>query len=303
MALSLVHAGLGSVAPQTFTAASVCVGHAASLQAAFPNASTLALSPTWHLLLLQPLVGEDRRAEWAAAIDTASLGGRLAPAEGALGASYYCGKMQMTQPSAGVWQASYIRQAEAACAPRAAGSIADETFYMLNELAFPAALNEPGTWTASFRTASLFADAAYTALAIMQRRVNGKFPSSRFDGKRAIMAVHILCGSVVIYSGCALHVLNEFLGWTRDCDGSWSSVLSAYADSATPRTVLYYVVGAAGLLHSLTVLTILQQASRPPPPTHPPIPPSPPPPPPPSIHARHWSTIHPLTIPPPPPRR
>ena len=95
-----------------------------------------------------------------------------------------------------------------------------------------------------FRTCSTVLGIVYIFLMIYQKATQKKFPSERFEN-RTIMALHIICGVMIVYLGCFLHIQNEIKPVLKSCD-----------ESETYRIILYYVMGSMSFIHSLTVLCI-----------------------------------------------
>ena len=113
---------------------------------------------------------------------------------------------------------------------------------------FPAAGLEL-SFQSTFRTVMAASDFLYPFLTVAQRFINGRFPSNRFEGTfhRAGIWLHVLCGSVVLYVGCYLHLQNEI-------DEVYES-----EDGEPYRQALYYILGVFTLVHTFTVFFVLSR--------------------------------------------
>jgi hypothetical protein len=109
----------------------------------------------------------------------------------------------------------------------------------------PAAGIEPKA-ASTFRTFTAILDFLYVFLMGAQKKVNGRFPSARFGNSlRKIIFMHICFGISIIYTGCYLH-LNNVVNTVSQAD-----------DQDMYRRALYYLLGAAAVCHSISVLAVL----------------------------------------------
>lgn len=98
-----------------------------------------------------------------------------------------------------------------------------------------------------FRYATAVLDILYIFFAMAQRKMNGKYPSKRFDSFRAVMVIHVITGMLVIYIGVFMHIGNEV------------KAVTVGEDRALYRQIMYYIMGAAGIGHTLTVTMALSK--------------------------------------------
>ncbi|CAJ1966062.1 unnamed protein product [Cylindrotheca closterium] len=98
-----------------------------------------------------------------------------------------------------------------------------------------------------FRYATAILDILYIFFAMAQRKMSGQYPSKRFDSFRMVMITHVITGMLVIYIGTFFHIENEI------------KAVSVGEDRAMYRQILYYIMGAAGIGHTLTVTMALSK--------------------------------------------
>eukprot|EP00406_Dinophysis_acuminata_P039339 CAMPEP_0179355718 /NCGR_PEP_ID=MMETSP0797-20121207/77517_1 /TAXON_ID=47934 /ORGANISM="Dinophysis acuminata, Strain DAEP01" /LENGTH=598 /DNA_ID=CAMNT_0021070873 /DNA_START=23 /DNA_END=1819 /DNA_ORIENTATION=+ len=114
----------------------------------------------------------------------------------------------------------------------------------------PLAVGQEPEWASPVRSMIMVLDVLYVFLVVLGRKVNGQFPSRRFDPVRKFIGVHIIVGFILIYGGSALHAINSNLG-------------PLYHSQDAPhnriRHWLYIAYGACGVIHSITVMGVLNQ--------------------------------------------
>jgi len=98
-----------------------------------------------------------------------------------------------------------------------------------------------------FRYATAILDILYIFFAVAQKKMNGKYPSKRFDSFRMVMITHVITGCLVIYIGTYFHFNNEV------------KAVTVGEDQVLYRQILYYIMGAAGIGHTLTVTMALSK--------------------------------------------
>merc|ERR1712176_429484 len=91
-------------------------------------------------------------------------------------------------------------------------------------------------------------DFLYPFLTCFQRKLNGQYPSQRFDDVKVRIRLHIVAGFILLYGGSILHVLNEEQG-------------PAYCgkDGTLWRIVCYRIFASFGIIHALTTAGLLNQ--------------------------------------------
>ncbi|KAL3928058.1 MAG: hypothetical protein SGBAC_012814, partial [Bacillariaceae sp.] len=127
-------------------------------------------------------------------------------------------------------------------------NLEDEVYDIMQKYANPfGAAGFELPFMSRFRYATAVLDILYIFFAMAQRKMNGKYPSKRFDSFRAVMVIHVITGMLVIYIGVFMHIGNEVKGVTIG------------EDRALYRQIMYYIMGAAGIGHTLTVTMALSK--------------------------------------------
>lgn len=104
-------------------------------------------------------------------------------------------------------------------------------------------------WMSTFRTVTGILDFLKIFLMFTQAKVNGRYPSKRFDGVLPILFCHILSGCILIWGGAAIHFYNEY------------SQISVEDDKSKTWQVFYYVFGVAGVIQGVTVFGVVPRIS------------------------------------------
>ena len=114
-----------------------------------------------------------------------------------------------------------------------------------------------------FRTVTAILDLTYPFFVGIQRKVNGVFPSNRFNGMRRSIWVHMMSGSIILYTGVALH-LDELIGGVVEGDSegatsglSWTKLARSEDESTGWHRTVYYIMGIATVVHSLTIASVV----------------------------------------------
>ena len=113
-----------------------------------------------------------------------------------------------------------------------------------------------------FRTVTAILDLTYPFFAGIQRKVNGVFPSNRFKEMAGCIWVHIVTGVIILYTGVALHLdelaRGEVVGNSEGATYglSWTKLTQSEDDSSWRHSV-YYIMGIATVIHSLTIGSVV----------------------------------------------
>jgi len=127
-------------------------------------------------------------------------------------------------------------------------NLEDEVYDIMNKYANPiGAAGFEFPFMVRFRYATAVLDILYIFFVMAQRKMNGQYPSKRFDSFRWVMLTHVFTGMLVIYIGTYFHIDNEV------------KTVTIGEDRAMYRQILYYIMGAAGIGHTLTVSMALSK--------------------------------------------
>lgn len=91
----------------------------------------------------------------------------------------------------------------------------------------------------------MVADLLYPLIMCLQRKINGQFPSKRFDDCKMRIQLHIAVGSLIIYGGTVIHLHNELQGHAADEGLLWR--------------IAYQILAVCGVVHALTTAGLLNQ--------------------------------------------
>lgn len=143
-----------------------------------------------------------------------------------------------------------------------ADSNLEELFWQRYKLLVdPPAVLQP-SYAFVVRSVSMVLDLLYPFFVTAQRRLAGAFPSNRFNKMRIPIWVHFLSGSVVLYTGVALHVADlsagNLHGTGASAGFSWTRVTQTEDEAADSwRRPIYYAMAVATLIHCCTVYNVL----------------------------------------------